>query len=630
MTKLRAKAGAFCRAHTPERVQSIFRKIRSRCAAVQRVRLRNQQEDRVLNALLAWLFPPFIVCLAELNQHVQLSSFLTFCQNRPSVLLFDVLMAYLLYTILILLTNRIWLAAAAEGLTYMIFSVVELFKYSTNGNHFKLTDLTLAPNVKNLTSFAYIKITVPLVMYVTIFFLVLAVIFYQNPAFTKPWRKRMIPAAGCMIAYFGIFCVPGISQTVYGLFDVDTSAAENAFSTNEKFSNNSMLAFLLETTTEKLGNLLREPEDYTEEAVSGALTAEEIPASGDVQPNVLVIMSESFADFRRLNGLNLQTDAYDAFDAVAAESRVLNVAVPTFASYTVRTEFELIYGLPVRSLMDSITPQKEITVEYPSSMVSYYNALGYETAYVHPFVRTFYDRDSIYARYGFDRMLFMEDLTVPVQEYGNGYISDETLTDQLIELVKTTDAPLYIHTTTMQNHQPYSWIEGRTELEVYLEGVRASGAALRRLTQALAESGEPTVLLFIGDHFPSMRAEGNIYNELGINSSNCAVLYEQPALIWSNYALNDAELPQETVSAFYLSPLILKLTGQPVDRFYGTVLGQMQSNPVYTTIFLEPEERSRTLDLLTYDRITGENYSGTRPVPQQEEASFFSFFNSEE
>ena len=592
----------------PGRIKRGYRRM-------QDFRMRNQQSHRVFNALLGWLFPVFIVCMAELNQCVHITNFLQFCAHRPTVMLFDFLFAYLIYGLLVCLTNRIWAAAAVQGISYMTLSVVELFKYSTNGNHFKLVDLTVGTgfkSIKNLSSFAYIKITLPLVLYVLTAIAMLVLIFLRNPAFTQPLRRRVLPAIGCLTAGFMIICVPGVSHTVYGMFDVDTSASANAFSTNEKFEKNGMLGFLVETTSERLGNLLEEPENYTKEHALEAVTEGEKAAAGDVKPNVIVVMSESFADFRRVESLHLDTDAYDVFDQVTAKSHKLNVAVPTFASYTVRTEFELMFGLPVRSLLDTITPQREINVEKPSNMVSYYNSLGYETAYVHPFVETFYGRDTIYSTYGWDQMIFRDQFTVPVQEYGNGYVSDETVTDQLLALVRESDAPVYVHATTMQNHQPYDWIPEKTELEVYLEGVRASSIALDRLINELEATGEPTILLFIGDHFPSMRKEGNIYDAAGINSENCDVLYEQPALIWSNFELQEEALPTETISAFYLTPTMIEAAGLPVDPFYATILKQRETDPVYTSIFREPDDRNETLDLLTYDRVVGEDYTGTR------------------
>lgn len=591
---------------------TVWERLKSSYRNMQAHRLHNQENRRVLNAILTWLFPMFIVCLAELNQTVQLGSFLEFCVQRPSVLLFDFVMSYLLFTVLMLSTNRVWIASWVHGLGYMTISVVELFKYSTNGNHFKLVDLSLTPNVKNLTSFAYIKITPQLVLYVLLLFIVLGVIFWQNPAFTASWRKRLIPALGCTAVYAAIVCVPSVSRTVYGIFDVDTSESQNAFSTNEKFEHNRMLAFLVETTSEKLNHLLSEPEGYSQALVDAAVTQPASDVTPTVQPNIVVIMSESLADFRRLGALQLETDAYDAFDAACARGTVLETAVPTFASYTVRTEFELMFGLPVRALVDSITPQNEISVEQPSSMISYLGSLGYQTAYVHPFTRTFYNRDEIFARYGFDTLLFEDDLTVPATEFTNGYISDATISQQLLKLLEETDQPLYVHTTTMQNHQPYDWIENESELNVYLEGVRATGEALCDLLDGIEALNEPTVVLFVGDHFPSMRGEGNLYDALGISSESCSVLYEQPALVWSNCNLDTTQLPEEMVSVFYLTPLVCKAAGLPLDAFYETVLAQMQETPIYTSIFMESEARNETLDLLTYDRIVGENYSGTR------------------
>ena len=577
---------------------------------LQEKRRRNQQHDKILNAVLTILFPLFIVCLAELNQFVKLGEFAAFCVARPSVILFDFLMSYLMFAALLLFTNHTWIAAWIQGIGYMAISIVELFKYSTNGNHFKLADISLAPNVKNLTSFAYIKITPSLVLYIAMLLIFLLIIYYQNPAFSASWRKRLMPGIVCTALYVSVICIPAISESVYGAFDVDTTESSNAFSTNEKFKRNSMLAFIAETTSEKLSNILFPPENYSPELVSAAITEKAGKETCAKRPNIIVVMSESFADFRRLPELSLDTDAYDAFDAACKRGYVAEAAVPTFASYTVRTEFELMYGLPVRSLMDTITPQREIVPELPSSMVSYLSGIGYQTAYVHPFTGTFYGRDEIYSTYGFDTMLFDEDLTVPVEEYPNGYISDHTVFQQLLKLTEETDEPLYVHATTMQNHQPYDWIENASELEVYLEGARTTGEELLKLMDGLEALDEPTVLLFIGDHFPSMRAEGNIYDAMGIDSENCAVLYEQPALIWSNTKLDRSLLPKELCSTFYLTPTICKAAGLPLDAFYETVLAQKAETPVYTSIFMDEADRNETLDLLTYDRIVGENYSG--------------------
>jgi len=97
-----------------------------------------------------------------------------------------------------------------------------------------------------------------------------------------------------------------------------------------------------------------------------------------------------------------------------------------------------------------------------------------------------------------------------------------------------------------------------------------------------------------------------------IDSANCSVLYNQSAFIWSNYELNTACLPDEVFSVFYLNSLVLEMTGAPVDDFHAAVLAQLQEDPIYTSVFMEENDRNAVLDLLTYDRVAGEDYSGTR------------------
>ena len=50
-------------------------------------------------------------------------------------------------------------------------------------------------------------------------------------------------------------------------------------------------------------------------------------------------------------------------------------------------------------------------------------------------------------------MILEDDFTVPVTTYGE-YIDDNVVYNQIESLIASTDEPLYVHATTMQNHQP--------------------------------------------------------------------------------------------------------------------------------------------------------------------------------
>ena len=584
-------------------------------AGVRRLNERRDENTvhyRALNLLLMLLFPFFIVSMAEMNQGKYPSKFILFCVERPSVMVFNVLIASLIFGGLLVLFKRAWRAMAVQSLLYMTLSVVELFKFGTNGNHFILTDMKLAPNVKNVASFAYIKITPQLVTYLLVVAAFLVIAFWFNPKQEIRRRSRRFATAGaCLMTCCAIVLVPDISAPVYALFDVDTSEADNTFQLNEKFENNNFLAFFLQTASANLADRLEEPENYDAVTVNAYLDDVTVLKQGtsDVTPNVITIMSEAFADFRVFESLGDCSGAYDKFDALAAQDSCYRgtAIVPTFASYTVRTEFELMFGLPVRSLNDPNTPQQLIQDTPQSTIIRNYGAQGYKTAYVHPFLSSFYNRDTIYDKFGFDTMIFEDDFTVDVNYFGT-YVDDATVFRQAGALIEESEQPMYIHCTTMQNHQPYDQGEDPdAEFDNYLTWIAQTGVSL---TEFLASIEEPTVVLFVGDHFPSLKGENSVYDQLGMNGDNCEVLYEQNYYIWNNCGLDFSSVPQEKISTFYLPYVVMDLVGAERTNFTQLMFDQMRECPVYSSNYAPEVPANEELDLLTYDRVLGENISG--------------------
>lgn len=574
-------------------------------------REQNTERYHTTNLVLTLLFPIFIVCMAELNQAKYPSKLILFAVERPTVMIFNILIATLIFYMLRQLFKKGWIAVLTQSFVYMALSIVELFKYGTNGNHLILADMRLAKSVKSLKSFAYIKITPMLITYVVIVALFFAAVFWFNPKQKHKLSRRLITAGTCLVSGLCIVMVPAISTPVYALFDLDTTNAANTFQLNEKFDNNSFLAFFVQTTSESLANRLQVPEGYDEAAINTYLDVD-VPEENEddfIKPNVITVMSEAYADFRKFDQLGLDTDAYDGFDEVAAEGYRGTAIVPTFASYTVRTEFELMFGLPVRSLNDPNMPQRVLLEREQPTVVRTYKDYGYDTAYVHPFLRSFYSRSRVYARFGFDQMIFDDNFTVPVNYYGT-YIEDKTVFNQIEQLLEDSDKPMYVHATTMQNHQPYNQgLDPDAEFDNYLQWIGHTSESLREFTNDLKKIKEPTIVLFVGDHFPSLKGENSTYDALGMNGSNCSILYEQSFVLWSNYDQDFSRMPDEPISTFYLPYVVKDLINAPKDSYTQAMLDKMKTLPVYATNYDSDAPRDSELDILTYDRILGDTMS---------------------
>ncbi len=578
-----------------------------------------------INLAILLVFPLFICSMAEINQFKGFMPYLDFWVNRPTVMIFDVFLTSVIFLFLLALFRSGWIAIAVQSFVYMALSITELFKYGTNGNHLILSDMKLFRSVKSLKSFAYIKITPRLVIYCLIVIAFIALAFYFNPKFKLKPIKRVITAGACVIPCSALILIPAFYSPVYRIFGLDTTTATNTFKLNEKFTSNSFLAFIVQTASESYANRLTEPENYDDEHVSEIVEENDVETNdfnGGKKPNVIVVMSESYADFRAFDKLDIDDKYYEGFDKARSEGFAGTTITPTYASWTVRSEFELLFGLPVRGINTPNMPQRELADREQPALAQYYKSWGYSTAYVHPFQSGFYSRSRIYGKFGFDTMIFHNDqtgesdFTVPVEHFGT-YVDDSTVYNQLVDLIKTTDDPIYIHTTTMQNHQPYNQGEDpNDEFTNYLTWIQHTNKGLTEFLDNLNSIDEPTLLFFVGDHFPSLRGETSVYNQLGLNGSNCSELYEQHYFLWSNYDADYSSVPEEKVSFFYMPYIIMNIIDAPHDAFIDTMNEYMEKIPVYSEEYDSEVPRDEKLDMLTYDRVVGDVYSPC-PIPEE-------------
>jgi len=577
----------------------------------------NTEKYRKINIFMMLIFPIFIACIAEINQGKSLAGFFNFFADKPTVMLFNFIFATLIFYVLLLAIGRGWIAMAVHGLAYMTFSTVELFKFGTNGNHLILSEMKLFKSVKSMTSFAYIKITPRLVFYIGLVVVFVAVAFWLHPRVKIKPIKRVSVAVSCALPCVAMIIIPQFAKPVYILFDITVTKSYNAFMVNEKYKENGLLAFLLETATEDYENRLTKPEGYSEGAVMSVFSGAEVTDGAwqsGVKPNVVVIMSESYADFRAFDELGVDDVYYAGFDKACEGQHSGTVISPTYASFTVRTEFELMFGLPVRSLNDVNMPQRELARREQPGIPRYYKSWGYDTYYVHPFYENFYNRKKVYPTFGFDTLLFENDFTVDMEKYGT-YVSDETVYRQIEEVLKNADKPVYLHATTMQNHQPYDQgPDPDAEFENYLNWIKKSGDDLLDFLANVKELETPTIVIFIGDHFPSLKNGSGVYESLGLDGANCSKLYVQNYLLWSNYDINcDGKIPEDVRSVFYLPYIIFDIIGAPHDEFINIMMNYMDKLPIYSTCYSPDTPRDEYLDMLTYDRAVGDVYS---PYPR--------------
>ena len=222
------------------------------------------------------------------------------------------------------------------------------------------------------------------------------------------------------------------------------------------------------------------------------------------------------------------------------------------------------------------------------AMPNYFNDLGYYTFSMHANDRTYWNRESMYKRLGYQKFYAKESFIVPEDINSENYIglglSDKSFFKQIIPIlsdIKKNNTPYFGTIITLSNHSPYkesqkfgdfdlsmsykytdeegNTIVGRrkyledTEMGYYIKSAHYADEAIGDLFNDLKENNllDNTIIVFYGDHearLPKKEFE-RLYNYDPINDSllseddenyysmdnyNYDLLRNTPLIIWSN------------------------------------------------------------------------------------------------
>jgi len=393
-----------------------------------------------------------------------------------------------------------------------------------------------------------------------------------------------------------------------------------------------------------------EPEDYNQESVNETIDriealevdVPEINVNQDV--NIISIMVESMADISIANqGLVFNEELTPNINATNQNIIKGNLLVSIFGGYTANTEFEVLTGNSMAMLPNGSVAFDRYVDENSNSIVGILKELGYSTTAVHPYLRTFWNRDVVYPLLGFDQFLSEEDFAEDV-ERKKGYISDMALGEKIIELYEASNKnqPFFLHSVTMENHTPYNdetmgsvSVEMNTDLfkeevlqeaGIHAKGVQDADALFGYLKEYFSNCSEPTMIIIYGDHQPfisSTIANDSSYQD-DVNK------YKTPFAIWTNYDIEeqtDITLDSSVLGAYILAYANIELPNYLKLNYYASsfingyngffVIGKDEDgNDIFYSYSDEMgEDITQYLkdhELLQYDLLFGEGYGRER------------------
>lgn len=219
---------------------------------------------------------------------------------------------------------------------------------------------------------------------------------------------------------------------------------------------------------------------------------------------LIVIQCESFADPVDLFGD--RTLALPGLDAARDSAwQYGNLHVSGFGAYTMRTEYAVLFGreeeqLGFRRYDPFLTALGEASYALPARL-----GTGWRSAFIHPHDMRFYGREAIMPAAGFCELVGEERFTPPQPEDGR-YVTDAAMADEILKLANAARQPSLLYAVTIENHGPWAPdAAGGVDLVAsYMRLARHSDVMLERLIEGLAAIGRPAMLVFFGDHRPSI------------------------------------------------------------------------------------------------------------------------------
>jgi phosphoglycerol transferase MdoB-like AlkP superfamily enzyme len=378
-------------------------------------------------------------------------------------------------------------------------------------------------------------------------------------------------------------------------------------------------------------------EKYKKEAHSINSTRKE---SEEVKPNIIYFMDEAFWDPTSLHNTVFSEDPIINIRKLMTEHSSGKLLSPEFGGNTANVEFEALTGFSMYNVLPGSIPYQQSFDNKKSmpSIVSTLEEQGYKSLALHAFGGMFYKRDRVYSTLGIDNfideseMKYKESLT-PGE---GGYINDQSVVNEIIDALKRSESPTFMHVVTMQNHFPY--ITGKfgkesidvsglgqvnvDELEAYTEGAKQSDKAFKSFIDFLETYEKPTLVVFFGDHLPKL--SDDIFNAAGFKIGGTLEdekkLSETPLLIYSNFKMDKKNL--KDLSPAFLGPTVFEVLNKPLTPYYamlekvkGTVPGLkkevLADSKGNIKAELSEEESALIEDykMIQYDLMMGEQYS---------------------
>lgn len=547
------------------------------------------------------------------------------------VAVLNLLLCGIVYLILLMISNRFWVATPIYLALAIIIAVVEHFKITIRYEAVIPSDLSfLKSDAGNLMSFMPSGAQWIILGAVAGFLVLLGLCLYLNRIDARhgrmfraaDHRTGLANAAARILlviipaGFFGMYAmqagtVGSWANTLNVAMGDQSSMWDSVYDAQR---NGPVVSFLRQLNPK----VMEKPEGYSEATMKQvakryAKAAENINAKRSANLNdstVVYVLSESFSDPSRVPGLKVNKDSMPNIRKIKENTTSGYMLSSGYGGGTANLEYMGLTGMSMANFDSSLSSpyQQLVPGQHWTPTINQLWGAPKNSIGVHPYESSMYSRAINYKKFGFSHFYTLTgpDIISHQDKLGSSpYVSDEAAYKSTLEELKKTKSNQFIQLITMQNHMPYhDWYPnneftaqsttgtalGKTEqesIQTYQKGAAITDQETEKFLKQLDKIDKPITVVFYGDHLPG------IYSTASEDSNNSLALHLTDYFIWSNKASssqgNKAENSAYTSPNFFMaqtaehmnakvSPFIAFLTQmhQKISAMEPPVVNQIQ------------------------------------------------------
>ena len=552
--------------------------------------------NRVINILYILFAPCYIFFNMEIAVFNETYSFR---KQHLSLLLFNFLLIGILELIFIVITNRVRLGTDIWAFICVMFNIVNHFVYEFRGTPAMASDIATVGTALEVADGYKIQFnfytTVALVMLFD--FIMLGRVIKCEPVFKKVSHRL------CGIAVMAIVSVTGFSQLVMTDMVSNRGLYLSLFNPMRSYQQYGSIACFargikLSVPEKPNGYSLKKVEEITSKYTSDTVDPNK------KRPNVIAVINEAFSDPQVLGDIETNEDYMPFIHDLMKNGNC--VSGTTYASIvggqTANTEYEFLTGNSMAFLPKGTVAFQLYLRHAMPSLVTELKSEGYTgNSATHLQKARNYNRDKAYPLLGFDKFYDYTNMIVPFVKMRNNATDQctyDNITHDYEQQRKSTDAPYFGYTMTIQNHSSYdvpfdNFDDKRIVVEnadapdlgYYLSLIKYSDEMFENLINYYKNTNEPTVILLTGDHQPRIHDESmdSITNGEWRNWNDEEMMrrYEVPFLIWANYDIDKKTV--EKTSMNYLQTILMETIDGELTGFQKFQQDLQKEIPVLTS-----------------------------------------------